>query len=564
MINPLNYLADSVKNKLIDAGLTKVADAAESAGSSTLAQSLRKLRSDTPLIEDVAAGLGRAIESFSAGWTDRDPELVAAVEDVALWRTSDFLADLTAILVRPGATRGREFDRMKATLGAAAPEVPDDRLSEGLAYLLGKVREELFTHPKLQAVHALYLQVTAVEGQAAILEELKAIHRDNTAVLAAITSRHTNEYRQLSSSGIRPSVGTPRPGIAGVEARNGVRRVESDGGLPDVLTPPLADRPSVASAYEPLVGKDAALWLEGIQMDITGSIERADFTKQDEIARQLLASDLGVAEINVAGHYILGEAQRLQADFSGNQLIREQFLESAFISYSTALDLNPSSPRALRGLGRVHEVRGDIGKALNLYGKARISALHALADGGDSVGGDVAHEVLRSTRHYASCMSQRIRDDRQGPSARDSSLRQLHGVVLESEDLHHSILPRFAAHQHWMYIEWFMGLVLLAKAYLIVQDFERAWMSLVHALSARMTMMDSARPFFSGVEQGNLMWWCDTAKTVKMPLDNFGRGVECLAESVARGDVPGAWVNMIDLVRPFMPPWISQPERTAN
>ena len=564
MINPLDYLTDSIKDRLINAGLTKVADAADAAGSTRLAQSLRRLRSDTPFIEDVAAGLSRAIESFSVGWQATDPELVALVEDVTLWKTSDFLADLASVLVRPNATRGPEFERMKETLGAASPGISDHRLSEGLAYLLGKVREELFTHPKLQSVHALYLQITNVEGQIAILEELKAIHRDNSAFLAAISSRQNEDRGQLGSGDARPSVNTARVGIATPTVLGGTGYMHPDEPLPDVLTPPLSGGRTVAAAYELLVGREAALWLEGMQVSVTSSIERGNFAEQEEIARQLLTSGLGITDINTAGYYMLGEAQRLQADFVGNQLIRERLLSLAAESYSTALDLAPGSPRAMRGLGRVHEVQGDIGKALNLYRKARITALHAHADSGERLSSDAAHEVLRSTRHYASCLSQRIYDDQQGPSARDSSLRQLHGIVLESDDLHRSILPRFAAKQHWMYIEWFMGLVLLAKAYLAVQDFRRAWTSLIHALSARMAMMDPARTFFSPVEQGNLLWWCSTAKAVKLPLGDFDRGVECLADSVARGDAPGAWVNMSDLVYPVRPPWVPQPERTAS
>jgi hypothetical protein len=562
MLNPWDYLTDSIKNRLIDAGLTKVADAAEATGSSKLAQNLRKLRSDTPFIEDVAAGLRRAVDSFAVSWRVRDPEFVAAVENADLWLKSDFLADLAATLFRPMTVHGPEFDRMKASLNAASPDIPDDRLTEGLEYLLAKVREELFEHPKLLPIHALYLQVSSLEGQAAILQELRAIHKDNTAVLGSIASQQRRETVTLPAAGPQSAKEQSGRDTASIRARGG--RPALGGRLPDVLTPPLANGTLLVTAYEPVVGREAAVWLDRIQAGITASIERADFAEQEEIAKQLLASDLKVGGIEASGYYMLAEAQRLQADFAGSQLVRERFLDSAMDSYSTALDVDPDSARAMRGLGRVHEVRGDVGKALNLYGKARITALHALEDDSDLISSDAAHEVLRSTRHYASCMAQRIRDDRQGLSARDSSLRQLHGVVLESDDLHRSILPKFAAQEGWMYIEWFMGLVLLAKAYIAVEDFQRAWTSLVHALSARMTMMDPTRTYFSSVEQGNLMWWCSIAKGVKIPLANFERGVEYLANSVARGEAVDAWLSMNDLVRPVMPPWIRQSERAVS
>jgi hypothetical protein len=161
-------------------------------------------------------------------------------------------------------------------------------------------------------------------------------------------------------------------------------------------------------------------------------------------------------------------------------------------------------------------------------------------------------------------LSQQIREDPHGPSARDSKLRQLHGLILESEELHRSTLPKFAAQHDWMYIEWFMGLVLLAKAYATVADHQRAWLSLLHALSARMAMMDPVRDRLSPVERGNLIWWCGTAKAVKPPMVDFESSVAGITEAVTIGDVRAVWMYMQDIVSPIQSPWAVSPERMSS
>ena len=554
MLDPTALLTDSIKTRLIDTGLTKLADAADSAGSTQLAQALRRLRSDTPFIEDVSAGLGRALESFSADWENRDPELVAVIGDASLWQSTDLLGDLATTLMRPTSGHGPEFGRMKDALTSVAPHIPDDRLAEGLDFLINKVREELFDHPKLRDVHSLYLQVVNAERQTAILEELRAI-KDNTAALAM----RAPEVNRRGISSVRPRLEASKSARA-LPAVSPAPKVKSadetpSGRLPDVLTPCLDSSQLIVPSYLPVVGKEAAFWLDGVLASITDSIEKADFVGQKAMADRLLANNLGLRSLEASAHYMLGEAQRLQADFIDSFDEREQLLDLAIESYSAALELDTTSARAQRGLGRAHEVKGDLGSALALYEKARISALHMLAEEEQSVSSETAHEVLRLTRHYAAALSQRIRDDPHGLSARDSKLRQLHGLILQSEELHRSILPRFGAQADWMHIEWFMGLILLAKAYVVVGDSQRAWLSLLHALSARMAMMDPTKAAFSSVEYGNLIWWCGVARGVKPPMADFDEAVERIAEAVTTGDTPAAWLYMQDVVSPIRPPW---------
>jgi len=552
-LNPLDFLTDAKKDRLIDAGLTKVADAAEKSGAARLAQALRNLRNDTPFIEDVAGGLQKALIAFSVEWGNSDPEVVSAIQQPSIWESTEILSDLATILLSPAEIRGPEFDRMSELITAAAPGGVNDRVTVVLEWLISKAREELFTHPKLQGVHSLYLQAQAVDRQVDILEELRAIHRDNTVVLSAIAPKLSPESIQAISGSSKP----PPQSISGHPAWNRTfHRGELPGTpLPDVLTPSVRGSGRISLAYEPVIGTEGALWLEGIQSDITRSIETADFVMQEKIVERLLENDFGIASIKACSYYMLGESKRLQADFVKTEPERVRLLAAAADAYSAAWELDPASARSQRGLGRVHEVSGDLGKALKLYARARASALNAFEESGEPPSSEAAHEVLRSTRHYASCVAQRIRTDQQGAAARDSNLRQLHGVILESDELHRSILPRFAAQSHWTFIEWFMGLVLLAKSYAVVQDFQRSWLSLLYALSARMGMMDPVKASFSDVERGNLTWWCDTAKSVKVSDLNFRDGVERLAESVLTDNVSVAWINMQDLVWPVRPPW---------
>lgn len=556
MLNPLDYLTDTKKDRIIDGALTRLASAAESAGSNRLAESLRKLRNDTPFIEDVAAGLGRALTRFSEEWEAIDPEVVAAVQEGELWESGDLLGDLCTILMRPMAISGPEFRRMADAFCDALPGIADERVTEALTRLIAIVREELFVHPHLQGVHKLYLQIESANREAAILEELRAIHQDNTTVLTYVASQLTQASQPAISSDKHELDKDKLPLIAGGGDSRTLRRIEVlDEPLPDILTPSIDSAGALTASYAPLVGEEAALWLQKIQSDITLSIETADFEMQAAIAGRLLENDLGIRELAASGHYIRGEAQRLQADFVNNSVDRDRLLDAALESYGIAAELNPSSARSQRGLGRVYEVKGDVGKALNLYSRARLKALAAFAESGEPPSSEAAHEVLRSTRHYASCMSQSLAANLLGPSARDSSIRQLHGVILESEDLHRSILPRFAAQSDWMYIEWFMGLVLLAKSYSVVEDVQHAWVSLLYALSARMAMMDPNRSRLSSVERDNLTWWCNTAKAVKLQNASSRNGVERLAEGVARDDASMVWINMQDLVWPVQAPW---------
>ena len=349
MLNPLDYLTDAKKDKLIDAGLTKVADAAESAGAGHLAQALRNLRNDTPFIEDVAAGLQRALGAFSVEWGETDPELVNAIQNNSLWESTEILSYLSSILLRPAEIHGPEFERMKELLIRASPGTMEERVTAALEWLIDRARKELFTHPKLQGVHSLYLQAQTVDRQGEILEELRAIHRDNAAVLTVIAPQ-LSFGANLAISG---SAAHAAPSLAAY------RGEASDMPLPDVLTPPLLGSGLISVSYQPVIGKEAALWLEGIQVDITGSIEAADFEEQEKIAERLLGNDFGITSLTASGYYMLGESKRLQADFVSTEPGRERLLDAAADAYSTAADLDPTSARSQRGLGRVYEVRGE-------------------------------------------------------------------------------------------------------------------------------------------------------------------------------------------------------------
>lgn len=555
MVNPLDYVPQHVKTKLIDAGLTKLAAAAESSGSTQLAAALRTLRSDTPFLEDVSSGLGRALEKFAREWSVSDPELTRIiVKESWIQRSSTFLSNLAGLLVHPTSSACREFNDMEGELKrVVAGRVSQERVRAGLNFLVSKVREELFTHPKLMPVHALFLQRSSLEGQVAILEELRAIRRENAAAVAVLIE----------------GAGKPHAAPLGLEVGKPPARTTNNNGSiatgpekrstnvppPDVLTPAIDGSRLVQSLYEPLVGREVADWLADVQVRVIYTIENADFESQQRIAEELLTVDADVPHLKASANYLLGEAKRLQADFVDDVQQRRRALNGAFEAYSTALDLDGGSPRALRGLARIHEVQGDFGEAMSLYRQARAAALHAYTESAERTHNEHAHEVLRATRHYVSCISEVIRENRQSSWARESGRTQLHGLALESTDLHRTILPRFRADRDWMRIEWFMGLVLLAKGYAAVGDMYRAWLSLLHALMARVEMMDATSANLSRVERGNLLWWCKIASIVNVPAFEFGRIVEDIHRDVDLNNKPAVLASIEEALLPLRPPW---------
>jgi len=572
-MNPLAYVPDKVKSRLIDKGLSKLAEVAERNGSPKLANALRDLRSDTPFIEDLSAALSRAMVSFEWKWRARDALLTEIImTETELWRSTDFLGLLAGSLLQPTDGVGSDLWEMRNALAmVVAGRVPEDRVTAGLEALVAAVREEMFAHPKLYEVHTLYLQKAMLAGQVAMIEKLSDIQRDLASIERASQSGLTGASAPLSLPAAPPrkqrgpeADGPPTPAAADeiVPTVHTVHLVTrpSVPHLPDVLTPVFDGRCPIVSSYAPVVGEEAARWLGDIQMRVTDTIEQANFAAQQRIAKDLLAEDLGIIELRASAYYLLGEATRLQADFCDDGA-REQLLDAATDAYGAAVDLN-GSIRALRGLGRVREVRGDIAGALRLYGRARAGALLAYTDGGDAPDSEAAHEVLRATRHYVACASQASLASPTGLPVPHSKLTQFHGAIAESCDLHYTILPGFSASTRWMQIEWFMGLVLLARAYTVVGNHHQSWLCLAHALDARIGMMDPAQPSLSAIERGNLLWWLRCARAVKAPVPDFDAQLDLLDAAVESGDTSTAWVTMCDIVWPIRPPWLIQRKGT--
>jgi hypothetical protein len=330
---------------------------------------------------------------------------------------------------------------------------------------------------------------------------------------------------------------------------------------PDVLTPAIDAHDLLIPAWTPIVGVEAAQWLGEVQQRVTRSIEQADFVTQEGLARELLAAGLPGDDLRASGFYLLGEAKRLQADFSDPD-VRASLLADAADAYGSALEIN-GSVRALRGLGRVQEVQGDVGGALETFRRARVSALQAYADGRGGAKNEAAHEVLRATRHYVACVCQASLDSRGGaPIIRHSKIVQIRGAIAESHELHHEILPRFSTNARWRQIEWFMGMVLVGRAYAVVGDHIQSWLCFLQALTARMEMIEPTRKNFTSIERGNLLWWLRSAQATQSPAPDFSSQLEVLDSALRSDDTSVAWQLMHDIVRPIRHPWLSTSEGT--
>ncbi len=119
------------------------------------------------------------------------------------------------------------------------------------------------------------------------------------------------------------------------------------------------------------------------------------------------------------------------------------------------------------------EVRGRYDEALEYFWKAKGLCLLGLASAGPKERPDLAHEVLRTSRHLIHCLLDIRRTSPSSPWNRENKRQELQGYILECENLHRELMPVFKAEEKWSTIEWFMGLVFVAKAWAAVGNQEK-------------------------------------------------------------------------------------------
>jgi hypothetical protein len=552
-VNPLDLIPQKARQKLLDEVLTRAAEAADRSGSRWLGDQLRDIRSAKPFMEDVLHALGTAAREYVGGLSPGDPSVDCFQPSSQVWADRIVLQDLMQQLLLPRAT-GFNMDVavLHGILLVAPAGLTEAEATQGYQQIVGKVRDILFAHPALREVNRLLLERAGVMLQS---------QQRPSAVAPGIGTEHAIPQGSIERGTVAdpavatvPSVGASRSRLVLL-----VPRMPEGHAAPDIVTPKLVGSDSLKTVYAATMGEEAASAVGDLSAAVVKSITDGRFEDQLFFAKQL--REIDPVRFREMSSYLAAEGSRIGADFVKDPLLAARMRGDAAASYAEAMESPGGSPRALRGIGRVQEVSGDIGAALDTYRLARGQALAQYYEK-RSRDADAAHEVLRSTRHYVACLGAVLLDDPGSTLATEDGMVELHGATLESERLHREVLPRFDAPDNWTLIEWFMGSVLLSRGYAGAGDCHRAHDTLVRALEARVRMLASPR-VIDVVFLGNLRWWCAAARRIRGWSKVFDRQVEGLEGCLESGNESGLWSALGEVLQAGSIPWIIRDGRTA-
>lgn len=324
----------------------------------------------------------------------------------------------------------------------------------------------------------------------------------------------------------------------------------------DLWTPGLGKK-LFLSSYAPIVGNDYAGELWSYSRKAIKAVEDGDFSMKLQIGRTLHTEVSEWVPLRAMGHYLAGEGNRLLADLDANRSRQLTFLTKAAEDYQAALFLFPSDPRPLRGLGRLLETRGEIGEALPLLEEAKAMSLLRLSKLSPTdrrLRPDAAHEALRTTRHLIHCLLEIRRTNKLSEWNLEHKTQQLIGYIVECENLHRELMPHFRQQERWWLIEWFMGLVFLARAWGAVGERARMTLSLLHALQTKRRSMSNSR--LTPVDRINLQWWLDVAFSAPSGPDPLiVPKLEAIQNSLAAFSDEEVLRHVSGLLLLHLPPW---------
>jgi hypothetical protein len=164
------------------------------------------------------------------------------------------------------------------------------------------------------------------------------------------------------------------------------------------------------------------------------------------------------------------------------------------------------------------------------------------------------HEHLRVARHKIHCLLDIRESNRNCAWNRANKYHELYGLVTQCDNLHHELMGNFKTQKAWWQIEWFMGLVFLAKAWGHLKQPDRTLFCLLNSLSIRRQML-SEHSTLSQIERSNLQWWINVALASNDILTKqFLTSVTQLQTAMADKEGATLVVAIDDLLRPFMPP----------
>lgn len=451
--------------------------------------------------------------------------------------------------VGPIAANLGQLNRDWSYSGLAAVQIPAPTFEKHLGDAIIALRGQPL--PAGQSLR--YLLDSALAGPVdvpTLVSVAECASKDPSALLSMTTlATHLNEV-------VVPEI----PAEPGIDTeKGGSRKTSDDDKLRSIqrvsLWTPGATESQFVTFYAPLIGDNDATQLWALSRAAVAAVAEGQFQKQVELGDQLarLVPDKSVLAGEAA--YFKAEGLRLLADLEPSGARKAELQAQAVEAYERASGLLPNDPRPLRGLGRIAELQEKYDGALKYFTLAKGICLTEMSRSSTISELDLAHEILRTTRHFIHCLLDIRATNPVSVWHRDHKERQLEGHLQECENFHRECMPKFAGEPEWYYIEWFMGFVFIAKAWAAVGNHSRMQMSLALALDARRRIM-KAGDSLSAVERANLEWWLAVARGPGNVFNaDFTKRLDRLDQALRNRQAPAIAAAIDDIVGPFVPPW---------
>jgi len=323
---------------------------------------------------------------------------------------------------------------------------------------------------------------------------------------------------------------------------------------PDLWTPGHA-KAVLVSHYEELVGQETANELWTLSQAGVSAVAGGDFARQIVLGEKLVELAPNIDFLKAKGTYFAAEGLRLLAVLEKDSQKADEMQNLALEKYHSASDVLPQDPSPLRGIGRTLQVMGKYDEALAYYVRAKGLCLTGLASADAEVRLDLAHEILRTSRHLIHCYLEIMATNALSLWNRENKRHELEGLLVECENFHRERMPAFRTAPSWWLIEWFMGLVLIARAWAQLGRPDRARTCFVHALDARRKLLGNEGEL-NAVERDNLRWWLATARDSSAGFDSHSRDlIERMGSAIESGQLECIRRIIDDLLLPMLPPW---------
>jgi len=302
---------------------------------------------------------------------------------------------------------------------------------------------------------------------------------------------------------------TPGAIARGTSARSRSSLPEGRLDLPDVFTPGI-DEDAMRGILSQMLGTDQVDTVIQISREAISAVEEGDFARQAELGEELIVVAGELPDFQASGLYFAAEGYRLMADVETDSALQSELRELASEFYEDAIRLSPNTPSAYRGLGRIKELDGDLGEAMRLFEAAHGYALAGFAAGSTlPKAPGLAHEILRTSRHRLHCIMGMRESTPGGKWTSEVNEAEIRGDIAKADRYHQELLQLFSTHPKWMYIECFMAMVFLARAWGAIGNIAQAELYFMEALHARLRLL-AGRDELNSVEKSNLRWWCNS------------------------------------------------------